>query len=279
MNKILLVASGGLANRMRAIASVIALAEERHCTPTIVWTCNSDLNAPLSDIFLTKPFSDVQVIAPSAIDAILKYEIPRKKNLYLSSIYQRCNFDVCIYEGINFSSYTDKNNHLIDSKINTAKRVFIFTGSAFCDYSDQLYQSLFRFSPVVTARASKIAGGNVCFDAGMHIRRTDNRQSINESPLSLFEKQAQEIVSNNSKARLFLATDDQLVKQHFHNIFPNNIIFNTTPASRITREGMIDGAAEMYILSQCNQIFGSYWSSYTEAAATIGNKPLSIVRK
>ena len=178
MNKILLVASGGLANRMRAIASVIALAEERHCTPTIVWTCNSDLNAPLSDIFLTKPFSDVQVIAPSAIDAILKYEIPRKKNLYLSSIYQRCNFDVCIYEGINFSSYTDENNHLIDNKINTAKRVFIFTGSAFCDYSDQLYQSLFRFSPVVTARASEIAGGNVCFDAGMHIRRTDNRRSM-----------------------------------------------------------------------------------------------------
>ena len=100
MNKILLVASGGLANRMRAIASVIALAEERHCTPTIVWTCNSDLNAPLSDIFLTKPFSDVQVIAPSAIDAILKYEIPRKKNLYRASTSDAISMYVSTKESI-----------------------------------------------------------------------------------------------------------------------------------------------------------------------------------
>lgn len=279
MTDILLVASGGLANRMRSIAAVVALAKALNSpSPTIVWTCNNDLNARFSHIFSSMP-EGVNLIEPSSIETLLKYEIPRKKNLFLSAIYQRLKFDLCIYEGINLSSLVDDNNNILCDTLSSAKKTFIFSGENFYEYPQELYRTLFQFSDRVIERAKEITGGCKQFHAGLHIRRTDNIESILNSPLSLFEQCINNIIASDKEAEIFLATDDQSVKSHLHQLFPNNIIYNPNPASRTTESGMIDGAAEMYILSQCDKIYGSYWSSYTEAAASIGNKSLTILKK
>ncbi|MGN1245973.1 MAG: hypothetical protein ACI4UN_05000 [Muribaculaceae bacterium] len=279
MAEIFLVPSGGLANRMRSIASAIALAKALDSPPpSIVWICNHDLNAPFSQIFSSIP-QGTNFIEPSHFGSIFKYEIPRKKNLFLSSIYQRLHFDLCIYEGINLSSFLDDKNNIKYDTISPAKKIFLFTGEHFFDYSQELYRKLFNFSDRVIERAGEITGGFCQFNAGMHIRRTDNIESISNSPLYLFEQRINELIASNNDARIFLATDDQSVKHHFSRLFPNNIIYNSISACRSTASGMIDGAAEMYILSQCNKIYGSYWSSYTEAAAAIGNKSLTVLKK
>ena len=112
----------------------------------------------------------------------------------------------------------------------------------------------------------------------LQIRRTDNFESIKNSPIELFEKYAKEEIKSNSSISIFLATDDEGVKEYFGKKFPEHIFYNPARADRKSREGIINGMAELEILSSCKKIYGSYRSSYSEFAAMKGGGELIVVR-
>lgn len=279
MKNIVLVPCGGLANRLRAIASIVDIGKKFNCIPTVVWICNNDINCRFSTLFNLPSSEDCIITEPSAFEVFTKYQIPRKRNLYVSYIYLHLAFDLRIYEGKNLPDFFDTNNRLDLEKIRPYQRIYIFSGENLSNFSPQLYRSLFQFTPQVIDRALSILGGNSLIDAAIHIRRTDNSMSIEHSPVSLFQQQVESIIADNRNSKIFLATDDQQVKKHFSTLFPNNIIINPVQASRTTKAGMVDAAAELYILSKSNRLYGSYWSSFTEAAAMHGNIPLTIIKK
>lgn len=77
---------------------------------------------------------------------------------------------------------------------------------------------------------------------------------------------------------LYLATDDEKVKKMFRHEF-TNVVTSSQPATRKTVSGMLEAAAEMWMLSRCHVIIGSAASSYNVMASRIGDTPLITVER
>ena len=268
--KIIIVAQGGLANRMRAIASGLVLARKTYRDLLVVWYKNVELNASFSDLFTVSnlPF---EIIEPSQIKYNILYEQPRKRNFWISGITRRL---LGIKSIINIHLQSEKES--IEDLVENDKTIIINSGLQFAEFESKILHEIFQFNDNVREKTQSILDGCMPHKA-LQIRRTDNCKSIKRSHLHAFEEIIKSGLKNNENELYFLATDDFKTKCYLSSQYPNNIITNPREARRDTKDGMIDAAAEMLIMSKCKIIFGSYWSSFSELAAMYGECELKVV--
>ncbi len=261
---------GGLANRMRAIASGIALCNEHDFNlKEIIWPINSDLYCPFDKLF--EPIDNIQVKSISNIKNIFLYDEPRKKNFFLSRLFQTDRYCGKILE-LHSNIY-----EYINSLNNTKKPLLIQSGGIFYDFTPEVYKNIFIPRKELINEAKQRIQSNTI---GLHIRRTDNLVSIEQSPTDSFIQAINEEIKRDNTATFYLATDDDDVKQQLSSLFGNKrIIFSKLTASRKTEQGIKEAAIELLCLSMCKKILGSYWSSFSEAAALIGNVNLIKLRR
>ncbi|MDE6272023.1 MAG: hypothetical protein K2M31_03345 [Muribaculaceae bacterium] len=277
-------AAGGLANRMRAVAAGVALAEDAGAELRVLWSVCDELMGEFGDLFEAPPVRSLPFEVRSLRGAWGRFSVlpPGKRNLFLPALLQAPKYGVRVYDNVNSEWYGEHPKELLrkvkDAGEGMGRNVLIFSGQSFYPFPEELYRNLFRFSAKVERRARELQGDMQHFDYGMHIRQTDNHLSIANSPIEVFERKIEDLLTENPKVRIFLATDSQEVKTRFGIKFGDAIRYNRRPAERSTPEGMLDAAAEMLILSRSKGIFGSYWSSYSEAAAIIGGVPLEILK-
>jgi hypothetical protein len=116
---------------------------------------------------------------------------------------------------------------------------------------------------------------------GIHIRRTDHRQSriVPDEP---FEQVIETIVAEYPKTNIFLATDNPHTENRFckkYNLLTYKKDWHRgnlpefTGNIRIRHSKIEDALVDMMLLAQCNAIFGSP-SSFNKLAAQIGNCPI-----
>lgn len=110
---------------------------------------------------------------------------------------------------------------------------------------------------------------------GVHIRRTDNKKSIEHSPLESFLNKMEE----DKTLSFVVATDDQKVREELITKFGNRCLFPAVVLSRRTEEGMVQGVADFFALTKCKEIWGSYASSFSEIAARYGKADLVVLQK
>ncbi len=267
---------GGLANRMRAMASGLALVRSINSELIhyrVVWRENADLRASFSDLLDPEPWASLaEIIHPGALAYSAMYEPPRRRNLYLSAPFQA----LCggaLFDGGKLSSYRSIPQSLVHL-VSSRKETLIGSGCVFYPFDDSELRTLFKPSARVEVVCQEWTSRFTANTLGVHIRRTDNAMSIKHSPTDLFvDEIAKWMESHGSQARVFLATDDEPTKAELTYRFGQQLITNTREASRTTLEGMVDGAAEMFALSRCASIIGSHYSSYSEMAAAIGSVP------
>jgi len=266
---------GGLANRMRAIAAGLQAARKLGLTPEIVWSVDKEAMAPAEALFdVSRLGCKVRSISP--LCRTLLYDTPRKRNFYLSRLIAPLRFGRCFHDtesGNDFSSYFD--SHRDDLKA-TSRDIMIQSGLSFHDFTPEFYRSLFHPVKKILDLAASLVNGDFSRLTGLHIRRTDNTISISKSPDILFFKTIEDTLRDNPKARFYLATDDEETKCRFTDRYGEEIILiNRRPADRTTLSGIEDAMAEMIVLSKCERIYGSFWSSFSEAAAILGNRPFT----
>lgn len=269
--KIIIVPRGGLANRMRALASAFVLASDLGREPVAVWHKDRLLNARFSDIFKTEdlPFT---LIEPGDAEFNLFYEAPRKKNLYISSL------TACVARRkIMNLDYAVEDDVFKEFIRNLDKDVIINSGLEFAGFSHDLLNALFRPKDSILQLKNEILG-NHCPQVSVQIRRTDNKESIENSPVRLFEEKIVSEIEKNKDVFIFAATDCQETKDRLKSHFPHNIIVNPREARRNTLGGIEDAAAEMYIMAGCQRIYGSYYSSFSEMASRIGDNELIVLK-
>jgi hypothetical protein len=107
---------------------------------------------------------------------------------------------------------------------------------------------------------------------GVHIRRGDNKKSIEGSPLENFLQK----MRGNSEALYVVATDDQTVREKLLVEFGSRCVFPAATLSRKTEEGMVHGVTDFFALTKSSMIIGSTASSFSEIAARYGNVELEI---
>ena len=113
---------------------------------------------------------------------------------------------------------------------------------------------------------------------GVHIRRTDHRDAIAQSPTEAFCQAMEREVAADDDVRFFLATDDMALKQQLQTRFGERIIVQPMDdCRRTTRRGIEQAVIDLFCLAATRKIYGSSTSSYTLTAANIGDIALQEV--
>lgn len=268
---LLFVPSGGLANRMRAVASAYELCKKVDSTLQVVWFQDWALHAPFRSIFEETPL--VAIREATMLDHLL-YDRARKKNLFVPALPQRILFQRHIKE----QNVTPLKKVSFDfEQWARGKRCYMSCYQVFGSFPDELYSRLFRpvkeVMDVVDGYCSQFGSHTI----GLHIRRTDNTESIAKSPTSLFINKVREEIDQHADAKVFLATDSADVKQEFIAAFGSHIITPKEDACRDSISGIRGGVVDLWTLASTQKIYGSAGSSFSPMAASIGGVPLEIM--
>lgn len=92
------------------------------------------------------------------------------------------------------------------------------------------------------------------------------------------EKMDKEL-SEDSEVTFFICSDSDSAKKELKSHFGERLIVSKEKGERNNKTGMRGAVVDLFSLSRCHKIIGSYYSSFSEIAAQVGNKPLTIARK
>ena len=235
----------GFANRIRALVSGLCLAEDLDIPLVLHWF-------PMSPECICK-FSTV--IDPESLPKTVKV-VP--EDIYMAKEVLTIDGWLFVYR------HWDQKSDL------HIKSYGIFYRN---DNWDKYLRSLKYTRIVKEFLDRRLASVTLQRSIGVHIRRTDNKKSIEGSPLEAFLQK----MRDNKDAYYVVATDDTKVREQIQLEFGNHCIFPAIQLTRKTEEGMIQGVADFFALSRCTEIWGSYASSFSELAARYGNIPLTII--
>lgn len=275
MSKITFIPVGGLANRMRAIASAFDLCKKTNGSLNVVWIKDWALNSPFYELF--EPINDdvISLRDASTIDKLL-LDRPRKKNFYLPRIYQKLIFDSSLYE-LSITPLCRKGFDFVKWAIGN-KELYLASYTNFMNYDISIISKLFRPLPEIKKMIDTYTSQFTDDTIGLHIRRTDNLDSIINSPIELFYNKIDKEIDANNAVNFFLATDCEDVKKEMQKRYGSRIICSKEVADRDSIEGIKGAVAEMYVLSSTQKIYGSFQSSYSDMASQISGIPLEILK-
>lgn len=282
MSSLIINPIGGIANRFRAIVSGVSLAKELKVPMKIVWPINSDLAAPVdelinTDSLLENIITDISIRNVSAFRQLFLYDPPRKKNLYTSGIAKIGKYGLTLNDN-QLITHPDKFNvQAFKEILARSQDILISSGLQFYDFSDEFYRQLINPLPRYELQAMETLKGNKTI--GLHIRRTDNVMSIKHSPLNLFSNAVDFELQCNPDANFYLASDNEDVKTFFLKRYGTERIKTSSHrADRSSLTGIKNAFLEMILLSKCSKIYGSFYSSFSEAAAKLGNIKLETLK-
>lgn len=272
LSEIVLVPLGGLCNRLRAVMSAISLARDSLVPLRVVWLRDSGLNARFSDLFQPLPPIPGAAVEIMESAAWYAYGVPRLRNLYIPSLYQRKAYDTILSEARLAAIIHDASSMELASSIQHHLRgkVLIQTGLGFYPTDDREFLQLFAPSEAVRSLLTKRQSNIGPHTVGLHIRRTDNVMALRHSPLSAFEAAMRSDLERDPEASFYIATDDPDVQTELSSRFPSCCWSKISP-SRSTLVGMQDALAELFTLIACPRFHGSYWSSFSDMVVACHN--------
>ncbi|MEJ8816955.1 hypothetical protein [Lacibacter sp. H407] len=265
----------GLANRIRVMVSAISLGKRIGCDVKIVWEREKGLNCNFYDLFQRHPA--LHIVQRSMRTDIL--DKVRAKPVLVATISKLLGIGFIMYD-VNMREYVwCAPNGVIDvSKFDQLnKDIYIKACNDFYFQGENL--QYFMPSDLIQAKINANTKHFTNNTVGIHIRRGDHQTSIYESPTEYFKLKMRDEVAYNKQVSFYVATDDPHVKEELITEFGERVYYANAVLSRNTVEGMTDAMVDLYSLSRTCKIYGSYWSSYSDIAAKIGNIPLEIIQK
>lgn len=262
MRRIIIEPRGGLANRMRVLDSGLMFAEAVKRPVVVIWNVNRELGARFDELFGSVP--NVKVINIARDKVIGKF----------------CSYVLRVYIKLFAFKVPDsqilawKQANLDVQDLLKHKSVYFWTWEAFW-VSDRAFRDLRPVAHIKKATENIVAGDMI----GIHIRRTDNVESIAQSPTQLFVDAIEQEVSNDPRVKFFLATDDAKEEEFLQKQFPNRMVLHKKQSlDRKESKAIQEAAIDLYCLARCKKIYGTYWSSFSEAAAKIGGIELVVLK-
>lgn len=262
---------GGLCNRMNAILSAIALIEHTGggYKVDVYWERHEECGAHFDQLFQPIECENLSVNRVRSISVAHS----RKRNLYFPNFIRRFVFDASFHGW----DIRDKD---FEALMRGKQNVFIDSYNNFCPYV--IEHSLARYFKPTEAIESRIRETTDLFaphTIGVHIRRTDNKDAIKDSPTEMFLQRMDEEIARDGDCKFYLATDDEQLKSLIARRYGKRIITCERVLSRSTVSGMQDAVAELYCLGRTSEILGSAQSTYSVNAATLYNIPLHVLTK
>jgi hypothetical protein len=264
---LLLEPHSGLANRMRVIASGLMLAERMQQKLYVIWNANEELNSPFYNLF--EPIRGLEFTSPRFL---FKYALSANSEIKVKRYFARLvnwllGIDYCIKdEDFKKVIWNGKLDLFKICSVNTL--VYFRTCEEFGDnnHAFKKFRPVPSLQQIIDREKAKFNSSTI----GLHIRRGDNSISTEKSPIHLFIGRIQQEIELNEQANFFLATDDAKTEYELKSLFGDKIFTYSKIRNRNTPEGIADAVVDMYCLAGTIKLYGSYWSSYSEIAAKIG---------
>jgi hypothetical protein len=250
-----LMPCAGLANKLRAIVSGMCWAQDLGTTLHVVW--RSEMRLLIGQFYT---YFDVQSV-PSWVSIEECVTLPHSG---WNTVQTICTHD-------EFANYVDQQMDRRPYRVKSYSRFHTTDNEHWWDLLRVL-----KPHPDFLVKRNQIFGPIAAPVVGVHIRRTDNKKSIQFSPSQLFWD-AMEACSPDTV--FYFATDDEAERAEAVRRFGADriLVGYKTILGRDTIEGGHQGMLDLYCLSTCSKILGSYWSSFSEMAAAWGNVPLETM--
>lgn len=259
-----IIPSAGLCNRMRVVASGYECARQMGLEARVLWdTTSPGCKAAFHSLFLPVEAAGLVIEDTSALIA----RAQSRHNLYIPKLLRRLRYRTLI-ENYNWN-WAGKKLELPDAKGPIAVYSMHQCGPNYP------LSEIFRPIPALVSRIDDLVPDGPV--VGVHIRRTDHIQSIRHASVEDYIGLMNKEIATDEAVRFFLATDDESVKRSLIGHFGEDRI--STASSELRRDSLegIEGAVvDLFALSRCDRIIGSYYSSYSEIAAEIGHIDLII---
>jgi hypothetical protein len=253
---------GRLCNRLRAIDSAIALTAKHELKLHVIWEMNWECNCKFSDLF----------IVPRELSEIKSGYILNILNRIAPLLFSHFNNYFLDQNGI--EKLTDRRKFF--DKISSYNNVYINSHSGF--YRRASFSSFSSLNPRASIQ-DIIKSYRVRNMIGVHVRRTDNMNSISYSPIEKFIEHMNNEIRRDNNAKFFLATDDLSVETELREIFPDKIITHSKKSLDRNNPLAIQNAViDLYCLANCRKLIGSYWSSFSYTAAEIYRVDRTIIK-
>ena len=258
--KIKIIPTGGLCNRLRAIATTIAIAKHYNCSLSIYWNNCIGLKANFADLFEPIHIEKVHLIENTQ----WLYHINGTKDYLLRKWFLRLGNEQVVF---NHSIYTQGD---IYQKLKSHYKGNLLLISCYPMCTDYQIQNIFVPKRDLQLRIDQITSSFSKNMIGVHIRRTDNIASIKSSPIDVFVHLMQLEIEKEDTVKFYVASDEEEVKKELQDKFPGRVITLMDDTSRDSLEGMKFAVVDLFCLSKTKKILGSVASSYSQIAAEIG---------
>ncbi len=262
---------GGLCNRMRTIASYHALARETGGGLTVVWLRDAGMNCPCARLFSLP--EDIRVVEGPYVS---------KARMRLRSIARKLTRRA---EGRRFDRTVENweaKKALTRETVLQMKSSSLYASSCYSlesEYEKYDY-SIFQPAPDIRKKADAVTERFPANCVGVHIRRTDNVQSIETSRTQDFIDRMRREVDQDPAAGFFLATDSPEEERALKAEFPGRILtYEKRSLARDSEEGIVDAYVDYLCLTRTRKIYGSFYSSFSRCAAALNGIELEIISK
>lgn len=267
---IIIDARAGLCNRMRVISSAIKIQKEYNHKVIVLWRRYPKLNCYFSTVF--KPIGNLKIIEYDSLNELnIKKIFP---NIYI-------RIAIILFRFLPKIRYINENESksIIENQsyhriLKDNKFLYIETTQNILNSEDfSMFIPVTRLNNLIKEFKNKLINA-----IGVHIRRTDNIWAIENSPISSFIKMIDMEISKDNNVMFYLSTDDLIIEKDIINKYPTRIIINhKSEVKRDTITGIEEAIIDLYNLSNCKKIYGSYRSSFSDVSAYINGIPKFIV--
>lgn len=275
MKQLTFIPIGGLANRINAVTSAISFCKDNHIRLQVIWFKDWGMGAGFHDLFTLSSPVDYTEIREANFGDSFKYAKPIKSNFFLPYLYQKIKFD-SVYSCNDEYSKSISVEEWYSSQKN-ANRIYLMYSWKFYDKVHP-FTLLSPINPIQKKIDEQIALLSP-YTIGVHIRRTDHFQSIQESPLLEFIHKMEQEIEAEPATNFYVASDSKDEKSQLKAIFGNKIITMDKFVRRDTKEGIIEALVELFTLASTKKIYGSSGSTYSILAAELSNIPIEIICK
>lgn len=256
---------GGLCNRMRALNAALSLAADIDSSVELVWCRDRTLNCRFAELFLP----------PVGVSRLVEIDLHTwwGRSIKRVLVTVRSGHGKQLYSQSQIVSALEAGRKLTAEF--SGKNVFVETGSVFHSVGGyDKFVPVPELAKIVNGYRARLDGA-----VGVHLRRTDNEKSSRYSPLDGFVARMSKLLAEGSCEKFFLASDSPDEANQLHAIFPGRIVSHPKASyDRDDADAIKDALVDLYCLAQCRMIIGSYWSSFSEVAAAVGQKELMVIK-
>lgn len=260
---LVVIPTQGFANRMKIIASAKIYADDHNLELIVCWIPSEECNINLEDIFVANFFNTI------TLESLQKTKY-------------------CYFGRVHTNSLFDKLDSAINDPIENFDYILLEGGHEFCELKRleflskkrEFYRSL-QFKSEINDRVNeffyKIDNKP---KIGIHYRDIigrfdqldiDNNHVVNfteNSPLESFKNTINKLKNYDLNHFIVVSNSDKAINylsEHITNI--SFLVTETSKYDRNNKADMIDSVVDFLILSKCDMIIGSYFSSFSDEAS------------